>query len=131
MKIKTLKKAKKINYLGLGLFLFLLLILSISLVASQEGFSWEGDIYGIRNFVNEKSQMLGYTQIPVSFNGQGFVNNDYTTAKKVCELAGYKKVDYRNCYENGNSGRCIFTTPYNNVVGVWDVFENDFVYFFN
>jgi hypothetical protein len=123
MKIKSLKKISKGNYLGLSIALFLLLMLSVSLISSQETKSWYKNVYDIRNFVNEKSQMLGYTQIPVSFNGQGFVSNDDVTAKKVCELAGYKTVQFRDCDYNG---RCIFTTPYNNVLGVWNPSENDF-----
>jgi hypothetical protein len=126
MKIKSLKntKIKKRNYLGLGLALFMLILLSVSLIASQETRLWSENIYDIRNFVNEKASLLGYTQVPVSFNGQGFVSNDAVTADKVCDLAGYKTVESRGCVNE--DGKCIFTTPYNNVVGVWDVSENDF-----
>ena len=110
--------------MGLGLALFMLILLSVSLIASQETRLWSENIYDIRNFVNEKASLLGYTQVPVSFNGQGFVSNDAVTADKVCDLAGYKTVESRGCVNE--DGKCIFTTPYNNVVGVWDVSENDF-----
>ncbi|MBT4166240.1 hypothetical protein HOE04_04350 [archaeon] len=88
--------------------------------------SWYGEIQNIRTFVNEKAELYGYTKIPTSFYGQGFVSNDYITAKKVCELAGYESVEFRDCNEDGNSGRCIFTTPQNNFIGVWNPSINDF-----
>ncbi len=54
------------------------------------------------------------------------VSNDATTAEKVCQLAGYENVKHRDCRENGNYGRCIFTTTYDNFVGVWNPSDNDF-----
>jgi hypothetical protein len=88
--------------------------------------SWYGELYEIRNFVNEKAEIYGYTQIPTSFDGQGFVSNDNPTAEKVCELAGYETVKSHDCHENGRYGRCIFTSPSNNVVGTWSQSNNDF-----
>jgi len=122
MKIQPLKKTKKTNFLGLAIALFLLIILSVSLIAAEESRSWEGDKEGIRAFVNG----FGYTQIPTAFNGQGMVNNDWTTANKVCELAGYKTALSKGCLEHGTYGRCTFTSTSDNYMGVWNPSSNDF-----
>ncbi|MBU0766232.1 DUF11 domain-containing protein, partial [Patescibacteria group bacterium] len=89
--------------------------------------SWSADTTGIRSFVNQKARELGLTEIPTDFDGQGMVSNDARTAQKVCELAGYQTVTYRDCYEyGGNSGRCNFTSCGDNVIGSWSNSSDDF-----
>jgi hypothetical protein len=88
---------------------------------------WYADTVGIRSFLNQKAKEFGYRTIPTAYNGQGMVNNDATTAKKVCNLAGYKDVKYQDCREHGTSGRCTFSSPHDNKMGYWSTSANNII----
>ncbi|OGJ74039.1 hypothetical protein A2217_00110 [Candidatus Peribacteria bacterium RIFOXYA2_FULL_55_28] len=89
--------------------------------------SWTGDTAGIRSFVNGIAAQRGYTQISTDWHGQGMVNNDSTTAAKVCEWAGFSTVELRDCYEfgPGAGGRCNFTSCGDNTMGKWNSSMNN------
>jgi hypothetical protein len=82
--------------------------------------SWGGsvvaDFNGLREVVNANSVTKIKTVDPQS----GTVMFQNEIAQKICEWSGYATVAEKNCHEYKTTGRCNFTSPWNNTLGKWN-----------
>ncbi len=118
MELKPLRKSNfEKRFFSLAIGLFILIILGISLISASAG-SWFRNPFGIVDFVNSKASSEGFPVIPNEASG-GALNYDTATAKKVCELAGYKTVLSMDCVSSKGSG-CGFFSCGDNVLSSWN-----------
>ena len=87
--------------------------------------TWSKRPLDIRDFVNSKAAQFGYSPIPTGVN-QGALLYDETTAKKICDIAGYKTAEKYDCKSTYDWGRCGWYSPHDNHLAWWNPTLNNF-----
>jgi len=87
--------------------------------------SWMKVPLVLRAFVNSKADLGEFEPLPVTGRGAA-LNLDSVTAKKVCELAGYKTVSYKNCRSSFDGGRCGWSSCGDNMIATWNPSRGEF-----
>ncbi|MDP2925465.1 MAG: putative metal-binding motif-containing protein, partial [Nanoarchaeota archaeon] len=82
--------------------------------------SWLKDPLGIRDFVNNKASLFGYSSYPDSA-----LRLDSITANKFCNIEGYSVAISYDCVSNFDNGRCGWHSCQDNGITFWNSAKNN------